>query len=86
MECDTKTGGREHGEIVCTVADGNSLGDIDILHLGYEAQELGFASAVDNIAEIASGEFAVNNLKLVGIHVVETILLLKIVPEICESS
>ena len=71
MEGDAQTGGREHGEVVGAVPYGDCLGDVDVLHLGDQAQKLGLALAVDNLADVAPGQFAVLDLQFVGVYVVE---------------
>ena len=49
-----ETGSGEHRQVVGSVAYGDCLFDVDIFDLGDDAQQLGFALAVDNITDIAT--------------------------------
>ena len=40
MESDSKAGNSQHGQVVGTVADSNSLRNIHFLHLSYQTQQL----------------------------------------------
>ena len=76
----------EHGQIVRTVAYGYSLGNIDILDLSYDFEQLGLTFAVDYVAEITSCQFSIGYLKFVGIHIIDIELLFEIIAEICEAA
>ncbi len=86
MERNTEACGRQHREVVGSVTDGDSLGNVDILNLSYYAQQLSLALAIDNVAHIAAGELTVDDLQLVGIYVVKSETLFEPVAEIGESA
>ncbi len=86
MECYTKSCGGKHRQIVSSIADRNSLRNVHILHLSYQFQQFGFPAAVDNLTEIAPGQFSVNDFKFIGIDIVKTIFLLEIISEIGETA
>ena len=87
MEGDAQSGQREHRQVVGAVAHGDGLCQIHLLHLGDEAQQLGLACAVHDVAHVASRQFAVfAHLQLVGIDVVDAELLLQIFAEKGESA
>ena len=86
MERDSEAGGRKHGKVVGAVAHGYGLAHIQIFHLSYEAEQFLLAAPVDNLAEILSGELAVDNLQVVGIYIVESETLFKIVAEVSETT
>ena len=86
MESDSETCGREHRQVVGSVAHSDGLRNVYILHLRYEFEQLGFATPVDDFAHIVSGEFAVFNLKFVGVHIIEAEFLLEVATEIGETT
>lgn len=59
MECYAQTGFAQHRQVVGSVAYGNSLSKVNLLHLGYELEQFGLAVSVNYLANVASGEFAV---------------------------
>ena len=82
-----ESGFGEHREIVGTVSHGYGLGNVDVLHLSEEPEELLLAASVDNIPYISTRKLAVGtHFKLIGIHIVEVVFPLEPVAEICESS
>ena len=86
MESDSKAGNSQHGQVVGTVAHSNSLRNIHFLHLSYQTQQLCLTLTVDYITEIAAGQFAILYFQLVGIHIVYTVLLLEVLPEVGKPS
>ena len=86
MERDPQTGQIEHRQVVGTVSHGYRLGDIDPFELTEQTQQFGLAAAVDDLARVASREFAVLDLEFVGIDIVETELLAQVVAEIGETA
>ena len=86
MESDSKAGNSQHGQVVGTVAHSNSLRNIHFLHLSYQTQQLRLTLTVDYITEIAAGQFAILYFQLVGIHIVYTVLLLEVLPEVGKPS
>ena len=58
VECDAKACGAQHREVVGAVAYGYGLRYVDVFHLGYYAQQLGFALAVDHIPNISARELS----------------------------
>ena len=86
MKSYAQTGGSQHGQVVDTVAYGNCLLYIDILHLRYDTQQLGLTLAIDNVAQITAGELAVAYLQIIGINIVETKALLEIIAEVSEAA
>ena len=59
MEGNAKSCLADHGEVVGAVANGNGLCQIDLLDLCNELEELSLALSIDNLADIATGEFSV---------------------------
>ena len=87
MECYAETGFAKHWQVVGSVAYGNGLCQIHLLYLGDELKEFGLAVSVYYLAYVASGEFAVVvNLQLIGIDIVDAVLALQELAEICEST
>ena len=86
MESDAQTGEIEHRQVVGAVADGYRLGDVDLLELAEQAQQLGFAAAVHHLAHVAAREFALLDFQLVGIYVVESVFLAQVVAEVGEAA
>ncbi len=78
-------GNSQHGQVVGTVAHSNSLRNIHFLHLSYQTQQLRLTLTVDYITEITAGQFAILYFQLVGIHIVYTVLLLEVLPEVGET-
>lgn len=74
------------GRVVGAVADRHRLGDVDLLELAQQAQQLGLAAPVDHLADIAPRELALLDLQLVGIYVVESVFLAQVVAEIGEPA
>ncbi len=69
MEGYAETGCRQHWQVVGTVAYGYGLRYVDVLDLGYEFEQLGFASSVDDIAEMTARGFTVDNFQLLSIRI-----------------
>ena len=77
MECYAQTCFTQHWQVVGSVAYGNGLCQIYLLHLGYEFEQFGLAVSVYYLANVASGELAVVvYLQLIGIDVVDAVLAL----------
>ena len=87
MESDAQSGFRNHRQVVRTVAHGNGLCQIHLLHLRNQFQQFGFPVSVHYLAHVATCQFAVlANLQFVGIDVVDTVLTLQVFTEIGEST
>ena len=55
MEGDAETGSGKHREVVGPVANGYGLGNVDVLKLGNQSEQLGFAGSVDDVANEFAG-------------------------------
>ena len=87
MECYAQTCFTQHWLVVGSVAYGNGLSQIYLLHLGFEVEQCGLAGSVYYLANVASGELAVVvYLQLIGIDVVDAVLALQEFAEISEST
>ena len=87
MESNAKTGLRNHGEIVGTITNGNGLGQVHLLYLRNELEQLCFTMTIDDFSDITSCQFSiVIDFQLVGIYIVNAIATLEIFSEIGEST
>ena len=86
MVGDSQTGKAQHRQVVRSVPDGDRLLQTDSFELAQKPQKLRLAPSVNDFADEVAGQFAVHNLKFVGIDVVETETLLEEFPEIGEAS
>ena len=86
MESDAQAREVEHRQVVGAVADSHRLGDVDLLELAQQAQQLGLAAPVHHLAHVAPRELALLDLQLVGIYVVESVFLAQVVTEVGEAA
>ncbi len=82
VEGDAQSGGGKHGQVVGAVADGYGLFYVDVFDLCDDAKQFGFAFAVNDVADVTSGEFAVGDLEFVGVDEVKAIELFQVVSEV----
>lgn len=76
----------EHGEVVGSVTYGDDLFEGDVLLGGDLAEELGFAGAIDDVGFDEAGDFAVFDVEVVGVDVVDAEALLEVASEEGESA
>ena len=86
VESDAQTGSGDHWQVVGAIAHGYCLLDVHMLYLRDQFEQLCFASSIDDLAHVATGEFPVDDLKFVGIYIVDAKFMLKVVAEEGESS
>ena len=87
MESDAETGLREHRKVVGPVSDGDGLCQVDLFGLGDQFQQVRFPAAVDDLADIASGQLSVViDFQLVGIDIVDVVTALEVFSEVGEST
>ena len=86
MEGDSQAGGGEHRKIICAIAHGDGLLQRNVFLGGDFLEQLGFALCVDNLTFHAPGHHAIHNFQVVGSHIVDPQLLLKVTAEVGEST
>ena len=79
MEGDAQTSLRDHREVVGTIAHGNGLCQIHLLHLSNEFQKLCLTMTVNNLTHIVTSEFTIlTDLEFVGIDIIDAITALQV--------
>lgn len=82
MKCYSQSCRGKHGQVVCTVAHGNGLFHVHLLHLRYEAKQFCLALAVYHLADIVARQVpCLVHLQFVGIDIVDAVLLLYVFPK-----
>src|SRR3712207_9457662 len=87
VESDTQSGFRNHGKVVGTITNGDSLRQVYLFHLRDQLEQLGLAMAIDNLTHVVSRQFSVLvDFQFIGIYVVNAVPPLQIFAEIGEST
>ena len=87
MEGNAQTCFTQHRKVVGTIAYGNRLSNIHLLHLSYQFQKFRFALTIHNFAYIIARELTFFvYLQLIGIHIVNAPTLLQILAKVGEST
>ena len=87
MEGDAKSGFAQHRQVVGSVAHGNGLREVHLLHLCDKLQQFCFSVSVHYLADVTSRQYAVVvHLQFVGVYIVDAVLALQELAEIRESA
>ena len=87
MEGNTQTSLSDHRQVVGTISHSNRLGEVHLLHLCDELQQLCLAVPIDDLADIAARQLAIlTDLQFIGIHIVYAIATLQIFSEISKTT
>ena len=86
MESNAQSGNAQHRKIIRSVTHSNGLCNVYLLYLCNEAQQFGFSLTVHHISQITAGQLTVHYFQFIGIYIINAIFLLKILPEISETT
>ena len=87
MEGNTQTSLSDHRQVVGTISHSNRLGEIHLLHLCYQFQQLSLTMTINDLPDIASGKFTIlADFQFIGIHIVDAIATLQVFSEIGKTT
>ena len=66
MESNAKTGLRNHGEIVGTITNGNGLGQVHLLYLRNELEQLCFTMTIDDFSDMSAESIPEGRIVRIG--------------------